>query len=627
MDTVARKVTVCINERRHDQQYAQRVAAYRDAALRYTFASTKQELNLQAPVQQQLCLSQTCRRPGCSTPTRSVYIKFLTHLWEAINLRHSNRISSTTQQTQTKMYAQAPAPEAAGPQPRIVYYIARNNGTIVPLIPADELPFNIRLQNVPRVLGADQIYGMQHVGSAPFTGFTFKLEHADHVYRPMSQPPPGPPGHTRNWSGSEPKNFLPPDALARQALAGTPPPTYQAKLHSFPPRPVSAHESAPNWRSKPSPTSDPTQSVIDAIIATQAGAQTAARSGYVPRSTAAQVPPGRVPDPEKKTYCTYWIRTGECDFQQQGCLFKHEMPDSLEKLGELGFRHWPYWWKERNQKVRIGGAEEKGPVRPSVKPEQWLKQRKGSVSDGDDEESENETAKSSEGSVLVVVKKSDSGKAPVPTAAASKAADTKSKVPAALEVNAGQPSNTADGDLISFGPPTPFVASSATNVASASASQPSKPTTSNTGSSSHKTIFVPAGESVAAHIADAQKREKRSASQASKRARTTKSQQTNGSPQKASFEELKRNSGLLASKHAPAVATARISAAGGAVDRKGFRPRVPRPKGGVLAENTAKVNVSVDAAAKAKAAGASEVKKGGTAGSAAAVAKPKHSVA
>lgn len=41
---------------------------------------------------------------------------------------------------------------------------------------------------------------------------------------------------------------------------------------------------------------------------------TAARIGYVPRRP---LPPsGAEPEQEKKVYCTYWIRTGECDYTQ-----------------------------------------------------------------------------------------------------------------------------------------------------------------------------------------------------------------------------------------------------------------------------------------------------------------------
>lgn len=48
----------------------------------------------------------------------------------------------------------------------------------------------------------------------------------------------------------------------------------------------------------------------------------------------------------KKVYCTYWIARGECHYAQQGCKFKHEMPnlEILEKI--MGRRSFPKWWLE-----------------------------------------------------------------------------------------------------------------------------------------------------------------------------------------------------------------------------------------------------------------------------------------
>ena len=50
----------------------------------------------------------------------------------------------------------------------------------------------------------------------------------------------------------------------------------------------------------------------------------------------------------KKVYCTHWIRTGECDFMQQGCMFKHVIPD-LATLLTLGYRSYPRWFREAPQ--------------------------------------------------------------------------------------------------------------------------------------------------------------------------------------------------------------------------------------------------------------------------------------
>jgi hypothetical protein len=68
----------------------------------------------------------------------------------------------------------------------------------------------------------------------------------------------------------------------------------------------------------------------------------AQRYGFSPRLS----PSGIKPDPSKKEYCTHWIKTGDCAFMAQGCLYKHEMP-SPQKLREIGFNAVPRWWKEK----------------------------------------------------------------------------------------------------------------------------------------------------------------------------------------------------------------------------------------------------------------------------------------
>lgn len=47
----------------------------------------------------------------------------------------------------------------------------------------------------------------------------------------------------------------------------------------------------------------------------------------------------------KKVYCTHWIRWGECDYTQQGCLYRHEMPDELT-LNAIGIRTIPKWYRD-----------------------------------------------------------------------------------------------------------------------------------------------------------------------------------------------------------------------------------------------------------------------------------------
>ena len=48
----------------------------------------------------------------------------------------------------------------------------------------------------------------------------------------------------------------------------------------------------------------------------------------------------------KKIYCTYWIQTGNCNYMQEGCRYKHEIPKDPETRRAIGFREFPNWPRE-----------------------------------------------------------------------------------------------------------------------------------------------------------------------------------------------------------------------------------------------------------------------------------------
>ncbi|WEW57621.1 hypothetical protein PRK78_003088 [Emydomyces testavorans] len=58
----------------------------------------------------------------------------------------------------------------------------------------------------------------------------------------------------------------------------------------------------------------------------------------------------------KKEYCSFWIRHGECDYQQQGCIFKHEMPCDPAALEKLGLRDIPRWYREKHNVKSIAAS-------------------------------------------------------------------------------------------------------------------------------------------------------------------------------------------------------------------------------------------------------------------------------
>ena len=48
----------------------------------------------------------------------------------------------------------------------------------------------------------------------------------------------------------------------------------------------------------------------------------------------------------KKVYCTYWIRTGNCNYMQEGCKYRHEIPPDDEMRLAIGVRTYPTWPRE-----------------------------------------------------------------------------------------------------------------------------------------------------------------------------------------------------------------------------------------------------------------------------------------
>ncbi|TKA30741.1 hypothetical protein B0A50_02461 [Salinomyces thailandicus] len=503
-------------------------------------------------------------------------------------------------------------------QPRPLYFLSRNTGVLVPLIPADEIPFNVRLQGVPRVMQFDQTIGMQHVGTAPYTGLTFKVED-DGPQRPITTCQPPSAGHFRSQSNSvnSPlKGYLAPDTLARQALAtqSTPPPTSSNPTTTTTPRHISAHQSSNNWRNPAPPStatptarttttsdSNPTQSLIDAIISTTSGAAEAARLGYTPKPTATP-PSGAQPDQDRKEFCTYWIRTGECDYMQQGCLYKHEMPDRAG-LERIGFRTVPRWWLERGGgSARSGGMGVERPVVGSGgRRKDWLKSglRGGSVSgssEGSSSEEGNEEREGSSGSEGRVSELSSAGSTAAveakpstpPLAKSSLSSNAANKTPAParstfpLPPSAAttaatsspeprKPTPTTDLDLIDLTLPLPANTTNTTTTSSLNppSTKPPKPSTPSTTPASTATgakVFVPKGESPIPHLAaytaaSARKRAGGTSSRrASKATAATSASAAPGGPgqtqlqtqtqvQKPARQE-KRFEGLMASRHA-----------------------------------------------------------------------------
>ncbi|RAL08109.1 uncharacterized protein BO97DRAFT_473250 [Aspergillus homomorphus CBS 101889] len=195
------------------------------------------------------------------------------------------------------------------------FFCTRPNGTLTPLVAVDELPAHISIRGAPRVLSASETQGMTSLGTVGSRMQSYILEGAH-------------PSTTRSSAAATPGHRSR-DIDVQSALAR-----------------LAADESIPHSQ----------RLVITALL--QHGAAhnllaTPPSSGgwLVPTNSANPTGNGATRQSphfnSKKEYCSYWIRHGECDYQQQGCLYKHEMPHDLAMLEKLGLRDIPRWYRDK----------------------------------------------------------------------------------------------------------------------------------------------------------------------------------------------------------------------------------------------------------------------------------------
>lgn len=222
-------------------------------------------------------------------------------------------------------------------QLRPQYYLVRSDTTATPLIPADELPFDLRLRGISRVLRPDEVNQMTCVGSTPSPKSFYYLEKGITLSTLRSNPPSSPV-----LGSSFDLCSTPPSVWARHSSAG--PSAFQG-------RPTPARD-APSWRSNnPSAPAQDVQAKIDAVLAADSGQSHATTTLHpLPHNP----PSGVVPDQERKKYCTHWLRTSTCDYTQQGCMFKHELPPTEAEFEKLGLKpETCRWMLEKEVKGRF----------------------------------------------------------------------------------------------------------------------------------------------------------------------------------------------------------------------------------------------------------------------------------
>ncbi|KAL9013881.1 MAG: hypothetical protein Q9173_001458 [Seirophora scorigena] len=242
------------------------------------------------------------------------------------------------------------------------YFISRPDHTITPLIAVDELPDHIRIIGVPAVMSQADTHAMMSLGvkersisrydvqflksssgassyeeptqftnasgTDPSLNATDNLQDAENLDKQREHVEDG----TADSSSVEVIQRL--DLINRNDAIMNPTKAAQENVED--------QESidVEDWRQKVDV--DETQAKIDALVASSARKNDTVNeklSDEKPRAKREKVGLS----PGKKVYCSHWIRTGECDFTQQGCIYKHEMPDD-DTLKAIGIRTLPHWY-------------------------------------------------------------------------------------------------------------------------------------------------------------------------------------------------------------------------------------------------------------------------------------------
>ncbi|OJJ49245.1 hypothetical protein ASPZODRAFT_13969 [Penicilliopsis zonata CBS 506.65] len=197
------------------------------------------------------------------------------------------------------------------------FFCSRPNGSLTPLVALDELPSYVSIRGVPRLLSAGDTQGMTSLGAVTSRAQFYVVDGVS---------------VDANRGSNSPSDD---NGFSQQRLG------YQALVQQSTPLNVAAH-SGPGggWLTH------------------------GASNGAVSRQ-----------NPTKKEYCSYWIRHGECDYQQQGCLYKHEMPTDLGMLDKLGLRDIPRWYREKfgMSSLLPGGGHQhpRGNTNTQAPPQQW----------------------------------------------------------------------------------------------------------------------------------------------------------------------------------------------------------------------------------------------------------------
>ncbi|KAJ5898917.1 Zinc finger CCCH-type [Penicillium taxi] len=190
------------------------------------------------------------------------------------------------------------------------HFVERPSGEKIPLVAVDELPRTIKIQDIQEVLSASDTQGMVSCGVAPRRSETWAID-------------------TTNFQPELEQELA---ALLVSMIADTSVPIgYRSKIQQL------LHHGV-NVSSIVAPC---TKVAVSNLATSRNFAVSIMPNVHRPDQPRA----GRTQRSQKE-YCSYWMRHGECDYHQQGCVFKHEMPETMEQMNTLGLREIPRWYRD-----------------------------------------------------------------------------------------------------------------------------------------------------------------------------------------------------------------------------------------------------------------------------------------
>jgi hypothetical protein len=235
-------------------------------------------------------------------------------------------------------------------------FITRQNGIMIPLVAVDELPPTISIRGVPRTLSPHDISGMTGVGTFNSRHRQYVVDDLNKGFEAFSIP------RDRSLMGS---SFA--TLASRPPNKGTPWGIDHASIFPVPPKAYGIQEQSP---------SNPKVPFANKSHSTSTSFTISTEPNLSLFHNLEDLPIGRAPG--IKEYCSYWLRHGECDYAQQGCLYRHEMPLDRPTLENLGLRDIPRWYREKHHlgSYLAGGntlssIDASGTAKPNLSGRNW----------------------------------------------------------------------------------------------------------------------------------------------------------------------------------------------------------------------------------------------------------------